>query len=496
MSILRAPTNAEQEGLLSSAFHHDGAAQSLLDAKLPQHAFPNALFYALYKVICNEQARHQANRLSALQVRELAVPVITQLTQNSEEWAIAFWSQIVDLIPTREDVHPLIARFNAWGRYIAVQLRVPEVSDELAKLQRGELGLGPASRLLGDFQQEINALSVMSGYGVTPDDFAKMAMEVGRVDGIHLSTGFSRWDMLLGRGGRAGAPIGSVNTFSGATGAGKTTMLCGMLKQICFANLVPTCYINYEVTPREYTAFLFAMIMGQNPYHRDSYIRQHAAAMGGKEKVIEHWDEMGREFGRVIGNFVRDDKFHLVNNAGYNIDEVLSIIKVKAGMGFKVFFLDTVNRIESSRRYSQQNAEIQNVMGHIEKVAHDLDVQIWLGAQENREKRLRKDPRPVLGDIAGSSSIEQYSYSVSQLFRSDLDGDGNVNYVEIYVNKSRGRGKQRDNKCLAKYSPQHMCYVPHELITGNVSNELGGLQSVLPPLGSSFADSSTPAGPI
>lgn len=457
MNNPRPPSNAEQEGLLSSAFHHDGAAQSLVDANLPEQAFPNSVYYALYRVICQEQQRHTARRLSSLQVLQVASPVIQQLAGVPAEGAAAFWSQIIDLLVEREDVHPLIARFTAWGEHVRLQEEAKEVALMSEALATGHIGIADYARSQRKHAARASRVAAFQP-GLDPTALEALFERSLATDDT-VATGFVDWDNLISLSYPGGLALGSLNTVAGDTGYGKTTMMMSLLHGLLVRpkpeDKVATAYVNFEVSDHEFLRSLFGVFMGVHPLvaaRRGEY-----ATPEGSERLSLMWVD----FKRVLTAYLKDRLFEFRRWQTYQVEDIEHYVRLRAGDGFQVFIIDTVNRVMDEEARQSRHEEIQSVVYKLERLAHDLHVSVVLAAQHNREKHSRRDKRPVLCDIAGSQAIEHSSHSVSQLYRADLyDG---AEHVELHVTKSRARGAQRDRTVKLRYCPDRRIYVPiHE----------------------------------
>ena len=458
---LAQPNQGEQAALLSAAFFYDGFAERLVEAKLRGEVFADPVFHSIYMLIGD--AWREQNRpvlLSHISVADRAVSLIAQLTNREESYCRSLWDQLVLQAPEGpKTVGSLISRFRIYQDYVALQETARRASVVAAGVASGEVSLEAAIRSLEEYGRGLNALRSSSGAGTSPERITELAPDIGKAEGRFISTGFPDWDQLIGKGTSLGFTIGSLNTISAPTGTGKSALCLGLVRKMCFQAFVPTTYINYEVSEREFTNLLFSGVIGVSSHARDAYLRG-VSHIHGPKKSQEYWRALTAEFDRCLGNMVRKNVFCMMNQMAFTMDEIASTIETRARLGSVVFFIDTINRVETDSRRGNVTEDMQRTLKQLESLALSLDIIIIISAQENREKRLRADHRPRLSDISGSSWVEHLSHVVAQLYRSDLGGEANVDYSEVYINKSRGRGLQRNAKLRVQYSENHQCYVP------------------------------------
>jgi hypothetical protein len=459
--VLSAPNIEEQSSLIASAFFVEGAAEQLSRAQLQGPAFPDPMFHALYQYICRAYAVEVSPVLSEVQHRSSVISIIAQATGKPEQHASTFWTEFLRTPLSRANFRTLLSRFQAWQRYCDVRKNAGALGQALQALAAGDATLDDVVPDLRQMTTETVSLRVLTGQGVEPAHWLYLANRIGEIDSEYYSTGFPEWDRLISRGNRPGMPLGSINGVSAATGHGKSTLLRSILRSMCFGLNFRTCYLNYEVREAEFAEDLFAEIMGISPTRRYDWVRQFEAAGMSHTEAWQQWGAAKQSFGGYMAKMSEDNIFDVVHHMNFELSEVQALIDERYRRGYRVFMIDTINRVRSDEARGRRHDEVEYIVHSLEQQALRLNALILLACQENREKWKRADKRPRVDDLAGSSALEKSCHSVTQLFRADLYSEGTVDYAEGYVTKARGRGVSLDSRFRLLYSMDHHCYVPY-----------------------------------
>jgi replicative DNA helicase len=104
-----------------------------------------------------------------------------------------------------------------------------------------------------------------------------------------------------------------------------------------------------------------------------------------------------------------------------------------------VIVLDYLQLLEGDGRAENRQLEISAIMRGLKRLAIELDTQVVLLAQLNRNLESRADKRPGLADLRESGSVEQDSSVVVMLYRGDMYGDATcpAGTAELIVAKNR-----------------------------------------------------------
>lgn len=465
--LLPAPERSAQSALIGACFLLQNAPQTLAEADLHAEAFPDPLFHILYQLVCRLWQSQKTDILSEVINRDAFVETIMSVLKLADEHGPAagrghaqnLWRQIVHAGAHvhKDEFRTLLDYFEA---YQSQQRAFGEARAALASVataEQGTMSLGDLSSALRATGDSLARVSTRTTLGTSPQRWAELAEAMASPTN-YLSTGFPDWDPMITSVG--GFPWASLHVISAPTGSGKTAVNMGLLRNICFHGGCATCYVNYEVSAREFTELCCAAWTGVNP----------RLLRSGSEATQA--DQSRAQFLRAVQALSRQDLLDVVHQESFDLRGLIALISNRASRGYRFFIIDTVNRLfieDGSRR--DRFVELERCVQALEQAALRLDVVIVLAAQENREKSKRVDKVPVLSDIGGSSAIEQCAHSVAQLYRADLYTDRS--FAELHINKSRGLGlrPKGTNIVPLRYEPGFLCYVPN---TPAVDTSAGG----------------------
>jgi len=490
-SAFTPPSREEQQALIAAAFLLEGAAEQLAEAKLTNLAFVEPLYQALYQLVCRLQQQDRQPLLSEVAHRASFVAVVGQILQQTEAHSLNFWRQIMHAGSHvhRAEFRALISRFKQYERYESLKSTLPEVSTLVTGFEQGDVGL---DKLVGPLEKlviEARSLNTLV-QGTPAERWPILSATIGDLDGEFVTTGFPDWDRLITKSGaKTGQPLGSIHFMSAPAGHGKSTLLRSLLKQQCFGFNYPTCYFNFEISEREFVEDMFAAVMNISPYQKWDWIKRFEADGIDRNTSLAKWDETRKMFAEYMVQLATRNIFDVIHHMAFELEEVQTIIETRYRQGYRIFMIDTINRIKHRNARGQRHDELETIIYALEQQALRLNCIINCAAQENRDKWKRVDKTPTVADLAGASAIEKAAYSVTQLYRTDYYTGGQVDYSEGIITKARGRGVSKDSRFRLLFSRQNHCYIPYPESQGDKVVVAGGATASLPPMGGAVISS-------
>lgn len=479
------PSREEQSALIAAAFLVDGAAEQLAEASLSNKAFPEPLHQALYQLVCRFFQQDKQTVLSEVAHRQTIVPVVAEYLNQSESHAQNFWQQILHAGSQlhRTEFRALLSRFKQYERFEELKTNLPQIADMVAGFGAGDVTIEKMVRPLEDLLVEVKSLNTID-HGTSSERWRNLSASIGDLDGEFLTTGFLDWDRLITKSGsKTGQPLGSIHFMSAPAGHGKSTLLRSLLKQQCFGLNYPTCYFNFEISEREFIEDMFAAVMNISPYQKWDWIKRFEADGVSREEALSRWDQAKRSFADYIVQLSEKNIFDVVHHMAFELDDVMGIIDARYRQGYRIFMVDTINRIKHKGARGQRHDELETIIYALEQQALRLNCIIDCAAQENRDKWKRVDKTPTVADLAGASAIEKAAYSVTQLYRTDYYTAGQVDYSEGIITKARGRGVGSDSRFRLLFSRPNHCYVPYPESRSGEKVVTGDPTASLPPMG-------------
>lgn len=200
---------------------------------------------------------------------------------------------------------------------------------------------------------------------------------------------------------------GNLITISARSSAGKTAFLLQILRRLAFLNNVPTAVFSLEMRADAYVTRIASAHLRINSY-------------AFKNNMMSNSDK--DRFHDFVASFPSVPLF-IDDNPDYDVHSILAKIVVLAiTKNIKVFAIDylTLVKLHYENRQTTKSDAIGYFTFALKKIARKLNVTIIILQQLNKELDKRPNPRPIIGDLKDSGSIENDSDVVVLLYRPDM----------------------------------------------------------------------------
>ncbi len=208
-----------------------------------------------------------------------------------------------------------------------------------------------------------------------------------------------------------------VYVIGGLKKSGKTRLVIHTLKQL-HNQKIPSAFLSIEMPAYEVNKLLRSTFSGIN----DIRLRSSALLSNEERKRLSE---------------LKIDKslFGIECKSGINLQQVLSRIRKYSKLGFKVIFIDYLQRIAHNR--SQQAFELEDISIKIADAAREYNVAIVLLSQLNAEGE--KDA-PNMGNLKGSGGIGEAADTIilfDNLYRRTKN-ESSKNLIDLYFEQRIG----------------------------------------------------------
>lgn len=442
--------------LLKCAIFEPGAARKISVDTLSQAAFQAQFHWIVYQAIVEQVKETDFKLVMPFPLRKVVEPQCAGFqwpegTNFNAEWeALTF---VAD--PSVAGVSVYLSRIKKRLQRRLHRLRMSGLRDRLVECDNDTIvSDSVATQMINVLEQNRGAFD-FSAYKVSWEEQEEIAKKFGVEDMETVLTGFGEWDRMIAPAiGQLGALVGAAHTISGSTGQGKSTMGVTLMRNFV-SNGTPTAYLNFELTKLELIARSACAFTGQNAYGMRNF------NVDAPQEVREReWRRIWDDWSRQFRGYDESNQMVLINKPTRNWGEIKDLLAELSAVGIKAVIIDTINRIADRDKQDQRHAEMRDICRDLDQIAPDLNIALFLMAQENREKRLRTNKRPVIWDIAESGELGNVSNSVTQIYRSDIyEG---TSYIECVVSKSRGTGTEGVDSFPIAWQPGSGTYIQME----------------------------------
>ena len=200
---------------------------------------------------------------------------------------------------------------------------------------------------------------------------------------------------------------GTLVTFAARSSAGKTAFLLQVLRRLSFINNIPCAVFSLEMRSEAYATRITSAHLKINSYVFKNNLLS--------DKDID-------KFHNFVTTFSSTPLF-IDDNPEYDVHSILAKIIVLATIKqIKVFAIDYLTLVKL--HYETKQTTKSDAIGYftfaLKKVARKLNITIIILQQLNKELDKRPNPRPIIGDLKDSGSIENDSDVVVLFYRPDM----------------------------------------------------------------------------
>lgn len=216
----------------------------------------------------------------------------------------------------------------------------------------------------------------------------------GNEDGV-VSTGYADLDSII-----MGLKNGSLYVIGGRPAMGKTAFALNLLENICVEDKKACLYYSFEQTRERLIERLLRQISRVELYGQE--------LKADKKKLIEE-----------VSLTVSKAELIIEDNQELTIDLLVKNVKENSDRGdIGVIIVDYLQLIPVSESCSFCDST-SYIMNKLKNLAKELDKPVIVLSQLNRKPEFRADHRPMISDLRGSGSIENYADVVLFLYRDE-----------------------------------------------------------------------------
>ncbi len=269
-------------------------------------------------------------------------------------------------------------------------------------------------------QQQIGSQAV-SLSGLLQQTFQNLLDHDGKsITGI--ATGYHMLDEMT-----SGFQGGQMVILAARPSMGKTSLLLNIAEYMAVYDKVPVALFSLEMSDQQLTERLLAS-------HARFNLRQMRRGM----ITPEDWTSLQSAAGDLEQAPVFIDDSPVLTP----IQLLAKARRLKSAHDIKCIFIDYLQLMSSSGRFSSRQEEITFISRGIKAMARELDVPVIVAAQLNRGPADRPGHRPRMSDLRESGSIEQDADIVTLLHNEDYYHRGEPDYqpkniTDLIVAKQR-----------------------------------------------------------
>lgn len=249
-----------------------------------------------------------------------------------------------------------------------------------------------------------------------------------------------------------GITLGEITVISGSTNRGKSAAATSIWQHFIRESLgnsdYKSVYFNYEGALDRFRKTMFAHITGVYPYKESKFL---ASAIKEYENFMK-----ARK-----GNFLLYDaggKFDIP----MNIRSLETEISKLSESGYRAFFIDTINSLDTSSDSSKSWEGMEKVMRTFEALAKRYNIAIICTAQNKQGLEFEDAPWPDVKWIGSSSLVQQKPGTVIGIYRTDIYSGGAVAYTDLALLKLRHRSPYPRESVKVTYDKNRHMLIPYE----------------------------------
>lgn len=272
--------------------------------------------------------------------------------------------------------------------------QLEKISRDLYKaLQEGDIDAGRA--LIIDTATRMQ--SQVISHTITPYTFTELAADL-QTTAPGLKTGFKALDDYVSIKSGDGNVI-----IAGRPSHGKTTMLFNLLVNMAQNDSGKSfVFFTYEEPRKKLALKLITLLAGHTLHPRQGIQQLMTHLKFGKTNVPEI------EKGKALFNELTQAGRLIIVDQPFKSDELISAMTHLAGQyPVGAFFVDYIQKIPGSGKYSTRQQEIQRTSGDLLNAGNRLEIPVIMGAQLGRPKAA--DPRSAVSidNMREAGDIEQ-----------------------------------------------------------------------------------------
>jgi len=231
---------------------------------------------------------------------------------------------------------------------------------------------------------------------------------------VSVPSGYVDLDNAILDGGYSG---GDLIIIAGRPGTGKTALLASMVDNIA-KNMKKVIVFTLEMSNRQIAMRLIAMNSGI------TYGEQ-------KKGTVKDWQKYQNGV-KILETL----PIILCDVSSISISQMRREILAESANGkIDCVVLDYIQLGGVDKKHDRRDQDIAEITQGLKQIAKDFDVPVLAAAQLNREVEKRASQRPILSDLAESSSLEKDADLIHFLYRSQDAGKENV--TEVITAKNR-----------------------------------------------------------
>ena len=240
-----------------------------------------------------------------------------------------------------------------------------------------------------------------------------------------------------------GFMIGGYDIFPARPSMGKTTLMIDFALGLSQKN-IPVCLLSLEMSKKLIYAIIACRLSGvriATIYKSKEMIN----AMDAHDKEL-HQSEMERYY--VAYEELAELPLYVfdVSDTTNKIGGVTNFIRVaQKKHGINYFFIDYLQKMQSSEKTNSRNYEIEDISGALSRLPLQINCYIGAFSQLSRAVETRGgSKRPIMSDLRDGGAIEQDAFNIYFLYRPEYygikeDDQGNsvIGLLELIVAKGR-----------------------------------------------------------
>lgn len=221
-----------------------------------------------------------------------------------------------------------------------------------------------------------------------------------------------------------GLRFGHLDIIAGRPGDGKTSLACGIALHAAYAENIPTLFISIEMAGNIIANKFLAM---------EAKVPQDKLETG-REMYEADWDKLSITHAKLSkpGLYIEDK--------ASAFGEIVSVIKqAVTSLSVRFVVIDYLQIIQSSQLKSRtRDEEIGVITSGLMRLAKELNINILLLSQLNREVDKRKNQVPRLSDLRDSGTIEQNAWRIMFIYHRESNSRHETEqHTEIVIAKNR-----------------------------------------------------------